>query len=604
MKPRKRRQSQQDQQEAAPSQQRTPLDDALRAIRPALALMAGFSLCTNLLRLTTPLYMLQLVDRVLSSGNTDTLLYLTLIAVFALATGGAISAVLKTMQSRVGSWIESSLIEPTLRASLEGKLSNRSMGGQSTRDLMQIRNFFGNQALSTLFDLPWVPIFLIVIFLLHPILGAVGTGFAVVLVTLAVVHDYLTRSSQERGQQEAGRMNEAVSRASRNADVLHAMGMIPALLSTATAQSASARASQDKASERGSWISSLSRTLRQFAQIAMYATGAYLVLDGQATTGLMMAGSILLNLALSPVDQSVSTYRSVLNFRAALGRLRRQLSVTDDRATRGRAALKPPRGYLSVDRAVYLPQGQGQSGQGRARPLIKQMSFNVPPGGMVGIIGPASAGKSVLCRLLLGLMPPQGGTVQLDGIDMHEWLAAGLGRHLGYLPQEPVFFAGTIADNIARLGAPSLDRQVAVHAAAELVQAHGTIMNLPHGYETDMDDVASYLSRSEQQKIALARAFYGRPRLIVLDEPANALDRLGEAALVEALGTLKKDKHTLVVVSQRPAIMRLCDRLLLLRDGAMDAYDEPGTVLEQLKADDEGGGGGGKGGRRLRVAHG
>lgn len=604
MKPRKRRQSQQGRQEAAPtSHQQTPLDEALRAIRPALAMMAGFSLCTNLLRLTIPLYMLQLVDRVLSSGNIDTLLYLTLIALFALVTAGAISAVLKTLQSRVGSWIESDLIEPTLRASLDGKLTNRSMGGQSTRDLAQIRNFFSNQALSTLFDLPWSPIFLIVIFLLHPILGAVGTGFAVILLALAVVHDYLTRGSQERAQQESGRLNEAVVRASKNADVLHAMGMVPAFLSMATAQSASARTSQDRASERGSWVSSVSRTLRQLAQIAMYATGAYLVLDGEATTGLMMAGSILLNLALSPIDQSVSTYRSVLNFRAALGRLRRQLSVTDEKSTRGRAAHKAPRGHLSVDRAMYLPQGQGQ-GQGRARPLIKQMSFNVPPGGMVGIIGPASAGKSVLCRLLLGLMPPQGGAVQLDGIDMHEWLAAGLGRHLGYLPQEPVFFPGSIADNIARLEAASLDRQVAVHEAAELVQAHGTIMNLPQGYETDMDDVASYLSRSELQKIALARAFYGKPRLIVLDEPANALDRLGEAALVEALSTLKKDRHTLVVVSQRPAIMRLCDRLLLLRDGAMDAYGEPSTVLEQLKADDEGGGGGGKGGRRLRVAHG
>lgn len=586
------------QPDAEATSRSTPLDTTLRAIRPALVMIGGFSVCTNILKLTISLYMLQLVDRVLSSGNEDTLLYLTLIAIFALVTSGAIGGVVKTVQNRIGSWIEATMIEPTLRSSLGGKLSNRSMGGQATRDLTQIKNFYSNQTLTTLFDLPFSPIFIIIIYWLHPVLGLVGTCFVVVLLAIAVINDLLTRSLQERGQQESGRLGESVGRANRNADVLYSMGMVPAFISQATAQSASARSFQDKAGERGSLISSVSRTIRQLAQIAMYGVGAYYVIQGEATTGIMMAGSILLNLALSPIDQSMNAYRMILNYRQSLTRLRRQLSVVDERSLRGKAVSAAPAGELVVDRAMQLIQGVG-----RAKPLIKQVSFTIPPGGMLGILGPASAGKSVLCRMLVGVAPPTGGSVQLDGIDMHEWMAAGGGRYVGYLPQEPDFFPGTIGDNIARFDQPSLDRQIALHAAAELVQAHGPIMNLPQGYETDMDEVGSYLSRSELQKIALARAVYGRPSLIIFDEPANALDRLGEAALVDALGALKDDGCTLVVVSQRPNIMRLCDNLLLLRDGAVESYGEPGAVLEQLKGDEGGNGGGGKG-RRLRVAHG
>jgi PrtD family type I secretion system ABC transporter len=576
--------------------QPTLIDETLRAIRPALGLIGGFSICTNILRLTVSLYMLQLVDRVLSSGNEDTLLYLTVIAVFALITGGAIMAVVKSVQTRIGSWIEATMIEPTLQAALGGKLTNRSMGGGVTRDLAQVKNFYSGQTLTTLFDLPFSPLFIVVIYLLHPTLGFVATGFAVILLAMAAVNDLLTRELQEKGQQENGRLNEQVGRASRNADLLHAMGMVPAFLAQAVTQSAVARSHQDKAGERGGWISAVNRTIRQIAQIGMFATGAYLALEGEATTGVMMAGSILLNLALSPVDQSMTSYRQILNYRQALTRLRRQLSVVDPRSQKGRTATKAPRGELVVERAVQLLQSPG-----RTRPLLKQINFAVHPGQMLGIIGPSGSGKSLLCRMLVGLSSPTAGSVQLDGVDMHEWMAAGGGRYSGYVSQDACFFPGTVGDNIARFDPPSLERQVALHAAAELVQAHGTIMNLPQGYETDMDEVVSFLSRGELQKIALARAIYGNPRLVVLDEPANALDRMGEAALVSALAGLKEQGCTIVVVSQRPNIMRLCDNLLLLRDGAMDAYGDPATVLEGLKNDE--GGGPGRG-RRLRVAHG
>ena len=568
----------------------SPLDTTLRAVRPAIGLMLVFSLFANLLRLTIPLYMLQVIDRVLSSGNLDTLFYLTLVAVFALAAGGGISAVIRILQNRVGAWMESELLEPVLRASLDGRLTDRSIGAQSLRDVTQLRKFYGNQGLTTLFDLPWVPVFLFVIYLLHPLLGVIGIVFAVILLALAVLNDILTRAALERGSQGSSQLADSFGRGVQHANLIHAMGMLPAFLGIARGKSEDALTSQNVASERGAIVLSTIRLLRQMAQIMMLAAGAYLVLGGEATTGLMIAGSILLNLALSPIDQAVATWRGVVSLRDAQGRLRLQLAVSDEKARRGRAALSEPRGELSVERAMHIPQG-------RSRPVIKPVSFGLAAGQMVGIIGPAAAGKSVLARMLVGLVPPQAGTVQLDGVDLHEWLAAGLGRHVGYLPQSPAFFAGTIADNIARLDVDTPERNAAVRQAAEAVQAHGFILNLPQGYETDLDSVVPFLSQSELQKLALARAFYGMPRLVVLDEPAASLDRSGEAALVEILAAFKERGSTLVVVSQRPALMRMCDKLILLRDGVMQAFGEPEKVLKQLRDAEE------DAGKRLRMLH-
>lgn len=565
------------QQESATPNRSTPLEAALQALRTVVGLMLGFSFFANVLRLTIPLYMLQVVDRVLSSGNLDTLLYLTLIAIAALVTGGAINAVVRTLQNRMGSWLDAELIEPVLRSSVDGRLTQRSMGMQPLRDLAQLRNYYGGQAFATLFDLPWVPVFLVVIYMLHTTLGVVSTLFAIVLLALAILQDQLTRKAQERAGRETSQLNESVSRGVQNGDLIHAMGIMPAFLNSASAASERARSAHDAVNERGALLLSLIRTIRQAAQITILATGAYLVLDAEATTGLMIAGSILLNLALSPLDQASAAWRGWMMAREAQARLRRQLSVTDETVVRGRAALSQPRGELALDRAMYIPQG-------RARPVIKPLSFSIAPGEMIGVIGTAGAGKSALCRLLVGLVPPQSGLVQLDGVDLHEWIAAGLGRHVGYLPQDVSFFAGTIADNIARLEPDSPQRASAVREAAEMVGLHSSILNLPQGYETELD--SAFLSRSELQRVALARAFYRTPQLIVLDEPASFLDRSGEAALVDALSTLKEQGCTLVIVNQRPALMRLCDKLILLRDGVMEAFGEPETVLEKLRKSD------------------
>ena len=294
---------------------------------------------------------------------------------------------------------------------------------------------------------------------------------------------------------------------------------------------------------------------------------------------MVVAGSILLNLALTPLDQTMMTLRGVMSVREAIDRLRRQLGVSDQKAALGRMVLSVPTGHLSVDKALYMPPG-------KARPIIKPTTFEVAPGEMVGIIGPAGSGKSVLCKMLVGLLQPQGGSVQLDRIDVYELVTGELGRHVGYVSQSPVFFPGTVEDNIGRLDAPGSQRSLAVRQAAEMMQIHAVISAFPQGYETDLQQVLPNLSRSEQQRQVLARAFYGDPQLIVLDEPAESLDRAGEAALVDALREAKERGCTIAVVSQRPALMRLCDRLLLFRDGVMESVGEPEKVLAQLRDSD------------------
>lgn len=564
------------------SAQVSQLDLTLRATRPAVVVMFVFSLVVNALKLTTPLFMLQVIDRVLSSRNTDTLINLALIAVGALIASALITSAIKVMQNRVGSWVEAVMLEPVLRAGLEGKLVDRSMGAQVTRDLGTVRTFYSAQTLSSLFDIPWMPIYLTVIVVLSPIVGGVAIGFALGLIALALLNHALTRDAQVRSAEDVGVSSQYIARGFQNSDVLHSMGMVENFLRSTVGKAQVARQASDAPTELAAVIGAVTRGIRQIAQIAVLATGAYLVTEGLSTTGIMMAGSMLLGLAMTPVDQASMTWRGWTSFREAVTRLRRQLSVSDTDTQESRTHTFRPTGHLSVQQAMYMPQG-------RRRPVIRPLSFEVAPGEIVGVIGPAAAGKSTLCKMLVGLAAPGSGSVQLDGVNLHEWLNAGVGRYVGYLPQDAAFVSGAVGDNIGRLEPNSPERSMAIRAAADLVQIYGALLNLPQGLDTDMDAAMPLLSRSELQKVALARALYGPPQLVVLDEPATFLDRAGEAALVDALTTLRDNGATIVVASQRPQIMRICDRLMLMREGAIDAYGPAAEVLEKLKNSGEDG---------------
>ena len=562
--------------EASPHAGGSILDAVMARVRPAVALLFGFSVVANLFKLVFPLFLLQVVDRVLSSRDTYTLVFLTLIAVFALAAGSVINVVVRIYQTRLGSWVEGTLLEPTIRSGVNGRLNRRSLGPQILRDLTQVGGFFGNNTLSMMFDLPWVLIFMTVLYLMSPVLGAIATAFAVVLVILAFLHGAVTRSAQDALGEETGQAAQMVARGFQNAEVIHAMGLTDRFLHAASTRSDLARAGKDANAERGETLMMAIRGIRQMAQICVLAAGAFLVIEGSVSAGVMIAGSILLGLALSPIDQAPATWRGWLMYRDSSARLRRQLATLDESALAGRASATAPRGDITVTEALYLPPGQ-------RRPVLRPISFSVGPGETVGIIGSSGSGKSVLVRMALGLLPPTGGSVQLDGVNMHEWLATGIGTHIGYQPQDLSFLAGTVGDNIARFDPPSVERAARLQAAAGEVGVLDTILNLPQGMETDCDVAVATLSRGTLQQLSLARAFYGDPQIIVLDEPTTFLDRVSEQALVEALDRAKARGATTLLVTQRSALLRSCDRLILLRDGMMDGYGPPDTVLERLR---------------------
>ncbi|WP_161140789.1 type I secretion system permease/ATPase [Propylenella binzhouense] len=552
------------------------LDQAIRAMRPAFALMLAFSFCANLLKLTIPLYMLQIIDRVLSSGSEETLIYLTLIAGFALMIASVLIVVQRLVQNRLGQWFEDRLFQPVLTASLDGQLVGRSFGSQASRDLVQLRQFVSSPGLGTLLDAPWTPIFIIVAFILHPLIGLVSLSAAVILLVLAFLNDLLIRTRQNASQSQSGRLMQEIERGSHNAAIIHSMGLLESFLSRLAQIRSSIRDNEDRVNERNNLIAGCTRFIRQFAQVLTYAVGAYLVLESEVTSGIMIAGSILLSLALSPVDQSITAWRSTVNAWQARGRLRQQLSAVDARPELGYRAPRPE-GHLVLQQALYMPPG-------RARPVLRPMSFEVRPGEMMGVLGPSSAGKSALLRMLMGVVPPTGGSVRLDNADIHRLVPADIGRHIGYLPQDPMLFHATIADNIARLEPATRDgRNKAIVEAAKMASIDTVILDLPERYETVVDDETLVLSRSERQRIALARAFYGRPKLVVLDEPAAFLDRTSETALIETLKQLRGEGSTIVLVTQRPTILEICDKLLLLRDGMIEAFGEPKAVMERLR---------------------
>jgi PrtD family type I secretion system ABC transporter len=568
-------------QPLANAQRLTPLNNVIRIAQPVVWTLLVLSLFANMLRLTIPLYMLQLMERVLSSRSEDTLLYLTLMAAVALGVGATLSSTIQILQTRVGSWIEQQLFAPVLVASLDGQLIGQSMGLHALRDLGQVRSFISGPALTTLLDAPWLPIFIFVIFLLHTWLGLIAIAAAAILLLIAVVNDLLIRNRQKASGQQTNRLYQEVEDGMRHAMIVHAMGLLPSYVAKTEKIAATARDDQDVVQERNAAVSGLSRFIRQLAQIAMLGTGAYLVLENEVTSGVMIAGSILLGTALQPVDRAIMAWRSVVTAWMAHKRLQQQFVTVKER-TAGDTALSNLGGHLNVRQAMYMPPGRG-------RPVIRPMNFEVAPGEVLAILGPSGAGKSILCELLVGVLSPSSGSVHLDNLDLHRQLSGNIGKHVGFLSQDPMLFSATVAENISRLDDAAQSAQAdEIVSAARLANVHDVILDLPGRYQTPIDDSTPVLSRSQKQRVALARAFFGRPRLIVLDEPTAFLDRAGEGALITALKELQQHGSTIVLVTQNSRIVSMCDKLLFMRDGMIEAYGDPGRVLSIIREENGG----------------
>jgi PrtD family type I secretion system ABC transporter len=514
-----------------------------------------FSFVINLLLLAPALYVLQVFDRVLTSRHLETLVMLTLVTIGALVLMALIEVVRSELLGRAALAVEQELGPRVLAHLLAGVRQPGSVDyPHGLRDLATLRSFLSGPAVLSLFDAPWVLVYLFVILLFHPLMAAVAAVGGALLLVLAIVGERLTRSNLERLQNEGRRATRQVDLGLRNAEALNALGMTSSFSDSWRRISARVLGLQDSVSHASARISAATRFVRQGIQVAMLGTGAWLVLRMDVSPGVMIAATILFGRALAPVETMIAGWRTLVEARSAAARLRQ--FVESEAAIEAPTRLPAPRGDLQVDRVVYGVRG-------RERPILRGISFALAQGDSLVILGASAVGKSTLARLLVGLWKPHSGAVRLDGADVSAWPSDLLGPHVGYLPQDVELFPGTVSENIARLRRGD---DAAVIAAAQYAGAHELILQLPQGYDTRIGEGGHVLSGGQRQRIALARALYGRPRLIVLDEPDSHLDLDGIQALEATIERLKDDNVTTIVVSHRRSIVT--DKVLLMREGS------------------------------------
>ena len=535
-------------------------------------LFAGLlSLAINVLLLVPPIYMLQLFDRVISSRSPETLTMLTVAAALALAMLGLLDALRGWLLMGCGIALDRLLgprvFEGLLAPSIHLTADERAHG---LRDVHTLRTFLTGAGIFALFDAPWLPFFLVLIYLFHPALAAVATGGALIMIALAVVNDRLTRKPVERVQENLRRSGAFSDIVARNREVVHALGMLPAVTRRWSALNDRTLAEQIGAGGRALNLTALSKVARQVIQTAMLATGAYLVIEQLATPGVMLAATIILGRALAPVEMLVAGWRQLVEVHDVWKRLDSLIAKQGQEPPN--TELPAPKGEITAERIVFgVP--------GLERPIIRGISFALHPGDSLGILGPAAAGKSTLARLLVGIWKPTVGNVRFDGADVTTWRRDRLARYIGYLPQQVELFAGTVAENIARLSEPDAAKVV---RAGQRAHVHEMILRLPKGYDTPVGDAGERLSPGQRQMVALARALYGSPRIVVLDEPNADLDIDGEEALMHALRRLREKGITLVVIAHRPHILSLLDKLLVLKEGAVEVFGPRAEIISKL----------------------
>ncbi|MGY6565731.1 MAG: type I secretion system permease/ATPase [Halomonadaceae bacterium] len=546
---------------------------ALRQCRPTLMWVLGFSLFVNALMLVPALYMLQVYDRVITTGSRETLLLLTLVVLFLMAVMGFLDVVRSRLLVRIGNRLDARLGARLHQAVFARQLAGEGRTSvQPLDDLRTLRQFVSGNALFAFFDAPWVPLYLTLLFLFDPWLGVFASLAGLVLLGLTLTNEKLTRGLMQDAGERYREAREQVAESLNGAEVARSLGMLPTLRQRWLARHRAALVLQSRASDRASGLIQLARTLRLTFQSLILGLGALLVLEGRITPGVMIAASIVLARALAPIDGMIGGWRGLVSARDAYRRLATLLREMP--AERQRLALPAPRGEVTVESATLLVPGSD-------RAVLDDIAFRVEPGEHVGIVGPSAAGKSSLARLLAGAQAPARGAIRLDGASFEQWDRAALGPFLGYLPQEIELFDGTVSDNIARFDEPCPERVV---EAARKAGVHDMILRLPAGYETRLGRSGVVLSRGQRQRVALARALYGDPVLVVLDEPNANLDDTGERALMAALERLKRDGVTLFVITHRRSVLASVDTLLVLDEGHLRLQGAREEVLARLEA--------------------
>ncbi|GAB4222931.1 MAG: type I secretion system permease/ATPase [Gammaproteobacteria bacterium] len=557
--------------EQLPIKQNNYLHNTLKLCQHAFIWVGLFSFVINILMLTLPIYMLQVFDRVLTSQSLETLFFLTFIAILALLTLALIDIGRNQILIAVSDWLGQKLNPNALYHGVDAMLCGNTYSPQALKDINTVRYFLSNSAITALFDSPWVPLYLLVIFLLHPLLGLIATIGAGILFALALLNEATTHKLLTQANLLAQQAEQHANLTLRNAEVSQAMGMLPALITQWHHQNQDITQLQNHASTRANIILASSKFMRLCLQLLMLGVGAWLVIENRLTPGGMIAGTILLSRALAPVEQAISTWKQLVNARQAYQRLIQFFQK--DTARNTDIKLPAPSGKLTLENVFYVPPHSKTA-------VLSNINLEIQAHETVAIIGPSGAGKSTLARLMLGIWPATSGYVRLDGADIYQWKREEIGRYLGYLPQDIELFNSSIKHNIARMA--EVDDE-AVIAASQLAGVHQLILNFPDGYDTALGTQQFLLSGGQRQRIALARALYGIPEVLVLDEPNANLDKEGEYALEQALQQLRARGSTIIIISHRPNVLQLADKILILQEGRIKAFDNRDKILQMLK---------------------
>jgi ATP-binding cassette subfamily C protein len=550
---------------------KTPLEAALRACAGSLGLIFAYSCSYNLLLLAPSIYLLQIYDRVLSSRSGDTLLMLTLIVAFTVVVGGVLDALRRAVLGRIGEWLEEELHPPVLSACFEYAYeADRARASEAYRDLATLRQFAQSGACSTLFDVLWAPIFLGVLFLVHPLLGVIGTVSALLLLGLGFAGDFLTEGPLARSVAALTRSHGWFGMAIGNLHVIRAMGMLDGAARAIHQAAQDARSQHEVVQRRNEIIMLISKPARALAQVLIMGSAAWLVLDQSRSPAIIFATTLLFGRAIAPIEGAIAGWKAFAMALAAYRRLNEIMCAVSPVAN-PKSLLDGPKGSLVVNNV-------GAALPGSSHLMLRGVSFRLAPGECLGIIGPSGSGKSTLGKIIAGISAPTLGSVLLNSIDVLTMRDSGGGRRLGYLPQDIDLFGETVKDIIARLNDADLQKVI---EAAKLAGLHEAIIRLPQSYDTVVLSGGAHLSRGFRQRLGLARAFFGDPHLVVLDEPNASLDYLGERVLFEAIERMKEAKTTVIIITHRIGILAVTNKIAIMQGGVVSAFGDSREIFER-----------------------
>jgi len=551
----------------------TIIDNALASCRVMVKFVLLFGFLVNLLMLSTPLFSMQVLDRVIGSQSLETLVMLLLVIILALALLSLIQAARSFAMNKLGTWFENKLSEVVLSNSFKQSLESRLMANsQALRDLQTVKNFLTSQNLVMIMDMPWALIFISVLFVLHVKIGCLAIISIAVLILFGIVADRATKPMIEMNNDNFVKSMRCVEQSTRNAEVIEAMGMRKNVIDSWQVLNQEVQQTQNLLSKRQIVFGEITKFFRLIIQISVTALGAYLVIQGQLSTGAIIASSSLVGRALVPFEAAINSWKVFVNCCKSYERLKNALLRYSEDTKK--MQLPIPQGKIDIENLYYAPMGTQKH-------ILKGINFSLDAGEVLAIIGPSASGKTTLAKLLVGAYVPNIGSVRIDGASLRDWRKDDLGKYLGYLSQDACLFMGTIKDNIARMNSNPDHKDVIV--ASQLAGVHDMILQLPQGYNSNIGFDGAMLSGGQKQRVGLARAFYGDPKFIVLDEPNASLDIEGEKALMTAIAVAKEKRITTVIISHKNSILSCVDKILILKDGMMASFGSKKDILDKIQ---------------------